>query len=185
MAWFDLFLGQWIIAIQTDFQHYSPATFGSPEDESLFDPNLSKPPHVLQLNMMKVLIFASKLHFFREKVKYYVFEDFEGKIIPQSLWSNISFRSDQISKKNVVRLLQVELQLMTPFLPHVLVKSQMGVLQIIHMLHHPMEAVATRISAPPERMCPSSFRNGWPWCLGCLECGDIRLTCCDKIWWCP
>ena len=42
--------------------------------------------------------------------------------------------------------------------------------------HHPMEAVATRTSAPPEPMCPSSFRNGWPWCLGC----GIRLTGGDK-----
>ena len=33
--------------------------------------------------------------------------------------------------------MQVELQLMTPFLPHVVVKSQMGVLQII--INHPYE----------------------------------------------
>ena len=70
MAWFDLFLGQWIIAIQTDFQSL-PASAGHVwmvhRRMNHFHLNLSKPPHVLQLNIMKLIIFASKLHFFERK----------------------------------------------------------------------------------------------------------------------
>jgi hypothetical protein len=83
MAWFDLFLGQWIIAIQTDFQHYSPATFGwfTGGWITIWSQSIQASPSVAAKHD-ETPHFCTQTPFFREKGKSMYLKILKVMIIP-------------------------------------------------------------------------------------------------------